>query len=448
MALTLTKPYEDLLGDAVERLMGDLPWSATKFVAGLNQANVHGPNGQAWTEELFLTEMARLGAGERERVNFLENCATARSNKIIAQPFSPKAATPEQLLETGLLNLWYVIARSEDVTDRPVGLKRLGRNLALWRGQNGELNVVEDYCPHRGAPLSMGRVVEGTIACPYHGIQINGEGCVMAVPASPDSPMVGQKAIKAYPSREHLGAIWAYFGDADHEHAPEPIFPEELSSDEWSGFLVTLEWQCNWLLAVDNRTDPIHGSFLHEGNTFTLASGRMDARLKVSLKPNGFETERDNQRGVNLDWHEVFFQPGNTFWIRTEVPYPAAVGEGSFRVVGMITPIDRNSTYFWGYRSRKISGFGRDLWRFMYKNRFGARGDSVVAQDQVLLETLTLDNRRREDFIQTDVAVVRMRKMLLAEAAKQLQAATGEGAAATQQVTAPSNSQPAYRENS
>src|SRR5204863_4014175 len=126
---------------------------------------------------------------------------------------------------------------------------------------------------------------------------------------------------------------------------PEPVFPEEITAEEWSGFLVTAEWHCNWQVALDNRVDPVHGSFLHTG-TFTLGRGRKDTALNVVSKPDGFETARSNQRGVNIDWHEVFFRPGNIFWIRTEIPYPASIGGGSFRIVGLPTPIDAHSTYF------------------------------------------------------------------------------------------------------
>src|SRR5436189_860661 len=98
------------------------------------------------------------------------------------QPFQPEPRTPDELLESGLPNLWYLVARSEEVADRPVALKRLSRNIVLWRGEMGELNAVEDYCPHRGAPLSMGEVVNGDIACAYHGVRLNGRGIVTDVP--------------------------------------------------------------------------------------------------------------------------------------------------------------------------------------------------------------------------------------------------------------------------
>jgi hypothetical protein len=102
--------------------------------------------------------------------------------------------------------------------------------------------------------------------------------------------------------------------------------------------------------------------------------------------------------------------------VRTEIPYPAAIGGGSFRIVGLPTPIDRESTYFWVYRSRKLSGWERDLWRFLYKNRLEARSNFVVEQDRIMLEAIPLEARQREKLLQVDVAIARLRRMLRTEA--------------------------------
>src|SRR5258705_491714 len=79
------------------------------------------------------------------------------------------------------------------------GLERLNRDIVIWRDKSGKLNAVEDFCPHRGARLSLGHVCDGDIACEYHGVQVNGQGVVTATPPTPGSPMVGKKLISSYP---------------------------------------------------------------------------------------------------------------------------------------------------------------------------------------------------------------------------------------------------------
>jgi phenylpropionate dioxygenase-like ring-hydroxylating dioxygenase large terminal subunit len=421
MGLTLTKNYEDLLGDGFEALLAKGTNSLDGFAAGLNDLNVRGPQGRKWTAALLSDQLTQLAADRPSQ-------SIPVRQKLVTQPFPDKPHTAEEVLETGLLNLWYLVCRSSDVTDRPLALTRLNRNLVLWRNNDGKINVVENYCPHRGAPLSLGRVVNGNVVCPYHGLQIDGHGVVIEVPPVPDCPLVGRKAIKSYACRDFAGAIWVYISDDATAKIPEPFFPEELTSNEWSSFLFIDEWQCNWQLPLDNRVDPAHGSFLHI-DTYTLGYGRKDVQLHVEQKPDGFETWRENQKGVNIDWHKVVHHPDNIFWITTDIPYPPSFGGGSFRINGYPTPIDRNSTYVWFYRSRKISGWQRDLWRFLYNNRLEARARVVVDQDRVLLETMSVEARRRESMIDTDIAVTRMRRLLHSEAARQLKGTSATTAA-------------------
>lgn len=347
------------------------------------------------------------------------------------RPFEAEVNSVDDRLREGLLDLWYLIARSQDVTFQPLGITRLGQPLVLWRDEKGTVRAVEDYCPHRGAPLSLGTVCDGFVTCPYHGLQLDGDGIIKSTPPTPDSPFVGDKAIRAYPTREIGGAVWAYFASTPGKEPPEPVFPEEITSPDWSSFLFATEWNCNWQIALDNRLDPVHGSYLHSG-TFTLSYGRKDAELKIEKTEHGFETFRLNQRGVNLDWHEVIFHPENVCWIRTEVPYPIKVGGGSFRINGYPTPIDANRTYVWFYRSCKVSDWERDLWRFLYKNRLENRNLEVVEQDRAVLEAIPVAARNREMLLQTDIAVARMRRMLREEATRQFEHSTTSAEAAAE----------------
>jgi phenylpropionate dioxygenase-like ring-hydroxylating dioxygenase large terminal subunit len=417
MGLIPTKSYDDLLADGCEALLAKGIADVSAFADGLNELGVQSPTGRRWTAGFLADELARLGTGEGAN-------ARATVHPVISRPYKPATAgTADDLLRTGLLDLWYLVASTNDVSDRPVAFKRLGRNLVLWRDDAGAVHALDDYCPHRGAPLSLGRMLEGRISCAYHGFEIDAAGVIANVPATPDCPLVGQRAVRVYPVREIAGAIYVYFTDKPNVVPPEPMIPEELTSPEWSSFLFTTEWSCNWQIALDNRVDPIHGSFLHSGS-FTLGYGRQDSLLKVTPSAHGFTTERDNQRGVNIDWHEAEFRPGNIMWVRTDIPYPPSVGGGSFRINGHPTPIDDETTFVWFFRSRKISGWQRDLWRFLYLNRLENYATTVVEQDRLLLEALSLETRTSEKLAQSDIAVGRMRRLLREEAERQVAART------------------------
>lgn len=54
--------YENKLGDALEAAFADGIDELEPLVAWLNDVGVRAPNGEAWTPDLFETEIKRLGA--------------------------------------------------------------------------------------------------------------------------------------------------------------------------------------------------------------------------------------------------------------------------------------------------------------------------------------------------------------------------------------------------
>ena len=117
----------------------------------------------------------------------------------------------------------------------------------------------------------------------------------------------------------------------------------------------------------------------------------------------------------------MFYYPENSIWIQTEIPYPASGGGGFFRIGGFVTPIDCDSSLVWFYRSQNSSGWRRDLWRFLYKNRLEDRHLDVLNQDRDMLESIYIDARQNELLLQADVGVSRLRKILKQEAVRQLE---------------------------
>ncbi|MGE3933638.1 MAG: Rieske 2Fe-2S domain-containing protein [Rhodospirillaceae bacterium] len=341
-----------------------------------------------------------------------------------------KPTSVDDLLETGLLNNWYLVCRDTDLGNKPLGLKRLNRDIVLWRDQSGGIRAVEDFCPHRGAQLSIGNVCNGNVACAYHGVEVNGDGAVAAVPSTPNSPLIGQKLLRSYPCQQRHGAIWVYFSDGLSDAPPPPLrFPDEFETGEWSGFVDIRHFECNWQLVRDNQFDPVHGSFLHAG-THALSWGSKETELGYQKTELGFVVWRKNQQGINLDRTWMQRYEGCGFWTITDLPFPRNEGGGTVRLFRYPTPIDRDNCITYNYRLQRHTGWRRDLWRFLYKNRVQYRGQEVLEQDRVALRTIPRDAAGRENLLQIDLGVARIRRLYRDEAERQFAALHGTAAAA------------------
>ena len=74
-------------------------------------------------------------------------------------------------------DLWWAVARSEEVTSKaPLSVDIGDQPVVLWRDAQGIARALEDRCPHRRAPLSLGCIRDnGMIQCGYHGWSYDGE---------------------------------------------------------------------------------------------------------------------------------------------------------------------------------------------------------------------------------------------------------------------------------
>ena len=328
----------------------------------------------------------------------------------------------EHILANGLKNLWYPVCRSDMLGDAPLSLRRLGYKIALWRDGTGKVHALEDHCPHRGAPLSQGVILGDRLACPYHGVEVRCDGMVTKVPASPGSPLENARATTSFHVVEAHEAIWVYNG-ASYVDTPHALnLPVELTDTEtYSSFLCYAEWMCDYRYAFDNLMDPMHGTFLHK-LSHSMADGDISAKFVTRQTPTGFEFEKDGQKNVNFDWTE--FADTGVHWMRLEIPYPKTGGPGgSFTIIACATPIEANKTATFFWRVRKVQGWQRDTWHFLYRNRLEARHWTVLEQDRVMMEAMEPNANQRERLYAHDAGLVRLRRVLLAAAKKELTAA-------------------------
>jgi phenylpropionate dioxygenase-like ring-hydroxylating dioxygenase large terminal subunit len=119
--------------------------------------------------------------------------------------------------------MWVPIALGRDV---PKGTTRAviveGRELALWRGDSGSVQVWEDRCPHRGMRLSYGFVRGDSLNCLYHGWEYGTGASCRRIPAHPDLEVPQTIKAKAFPVAEAAGMIWT----RDSGDEPMPGLPD------------------------------------------------------------------------------------------------------------------------------------------------------------------------------------------------------------------------------
>src|SRR5579872_2353626 len=98
----------------------------------------------------------------------------------------------------------------------PVRLRVLGEDLIAFRDTAGRVGIVDAYCPHRSAPMFFGRNEEGGLRCVYHGWKFDVSGQCTEMPNCWEGETFKEKVrIKAYPTEDRAGMIWAYMGPAE-----------------------------------------------------------------------------------------------------------------------------------------------------------------------------------------------------------------------------------------
>jgi phenylpropionate dioxygenase-like ring-hydroxylating dioxygenase large terminal subunit len=144
----------------------------------------------------------------------------------------------------------------------PVRLRLLGEDLVAFRDTEGRVGVLEPYCPHRGAPLFLGRNEECGLRCVYHGWKFDVTGrCVDMGNVASTEAIRGKIRQRAYAARESTGVIWVYMGSKDP--------PPELPALDWLGlpddhvYVHKRIQACNYLQNVEGEVDSSHVTFLH-----------------------------------------------------------------------------------------------------------------------------------------------------------------------------------------
>jgi nitrite reductase/ring-hydroxylating ferredoxin subunit len=161
-----------------------------------------------------------------------------------------------------LRRYWLPVSFSDEIKfDEPIIVRRLAEDLLLFRDEFGRVGLTEPTCPHRGTSLEYGWVEAGGIRCCYHGWVFDVNGRCIEQPGEPAGSNFKDKIeLRAYPTHEQGGIVWAYMGPG----APPP-FPryDFLAREDGERVLNGYLRECNFMNQLDNCLDPVHATILH-----------------------------------------------------------------------------------------------------------------------------------------------------------------------------------------
>jgi phenylpropionate dioxygenase-like ring-hydroxylating dioxygenase large terminal subunit len=240
-----------------------------------------------------------------------------------------------------LINEWHVVGRSAELAEGQLLPARvLGEDVVVWR-LNGQVMAWQDLCVHRGTRLSLGKVSDETLVCPYHGWSYNSQGKCVRIPAHPDQKPPEKAQVKVYQAQECYGAIWVSLGQ------PQPNLPPYV---EWTDPTYRSvvsgphPYQAHAPRAIENFLDMAHLPFVHAGYLGEPAHAEVND-YEAEIGPDGIIARDIRLWQPDPDGTGIGAVVSYTF--RVLRPLMAYFGKEKYAAVLAVTPVDETISIGW-----------------------------------------------------------------------------------------------------
>jgi phthalate 4,5-dioxygenase oxygenase subunit len=328
----------------------------------------------------------------------------------------------------------------------PVRVLLLGEQLIAFRDTNGQVGLLANNCPHRGASLFFGRNEENGLRCVYHGWKFDAQGNCIDMPNEPaESDFRTKVRATAYPCRERGGVVWTYMGPLSVPPPLPDIEANMLPDGQWQADAVMRE--CSWAQALEGDIDTSHLGFLH--------MGALDA---ANMQPGtfGYYTVKDRRPHyaiVDTDGGTMYgayrpAEPPMVYWRIAQFLFPfyalipsGVLGRevltrawvpmddehtmyfnmgapGTTRGMDFAQALPNTTDWFGRFRLRDTSANDYHIDRALQRSKKSYTGlNSIHLEDQAITESMgPILDRTNEHLGAADTMVIRTRRRLLAAA--------------------------------
>lgn len=382
---------------------------------------------------------------------------TASDNQLLTE------VGPSTPMGKLLRRYWVPALLSSDLPEPgcpPKRVKLLGEPLVAFRDINGVLGLLGEHCPHRGASLALGRVEDG-IRCLYHGWRFSADGKVQESPNCRADQLSSNARARSYPLRESGGMLWAYMGPPD-KMPTLPTF-HFMTVPESQRSFVRLTVDCNWVQIMEGGVDSAHIGILHADIGTLKRDSKRDDEYTAALHADdgGRETRLDSDDHapeLHVDVTDYGFnyaalrsqnEKNGKLYVRVHpfvMPWVTMIPTEPRGTIFYLPHDDEKMSWILALSSdtanvdnrgwRKIAGL--EVPGAFHEEHYLGTAENGWLQDRALLDesatglhALMLEDfavsasmgqildRTQEHVVASDMAVIRMRRMLL-QAAKQL----------------------------
>lgn len=301
-----------------------------------------------------------------------------------------------------LKNAWYVAAWDHEITRALIPRRLLDEAVVLYRTRAGQVVALEDACPHRKLPLSMGRLQGDAVECGYHGLTFDAAGTCTRVPGAERIPH--RARVRAYPVIERYGLVWLWMGEPALADPARLFEVTHWGDPAWGvnrGDAMTVA--CNYLYVTDNLLDPSHVAWVHRGSFG--GAGTDEVTLQTDVHERGvtvwrwlmdtppapfyapylrFSGNCDRKQHYEVHWPSnaiirAIFTPAGTGGEGRALPAEAFVMDS----YNFMTPVSETETRYYWFQMRNFAPDDEDV-----SARFAASVRAAFEEDRIVLEAV------------------------------------------------------------